>query len=137
MKNYRKILKSIIGVLIISIAGWAAQAWAYENQIDDGGGVRIAVKPEALATSGPVKFAISLNTHSVELDQDLTAVTELRDDQGRAYRPEKWQGSPPGGHHRRGTLIFPALQEQVKSVTLVIRGVADVKERAFTWQVEP
>lgn len=129
---------SAAGLLLMTAALiLSAPAWAYEKVVHDGNGVRVAVTPEALSAAGPVKFAISLNTHSVELDQDLTAVAELRDDQGNSYRPEKWDGSPPGGHHRQGTLIFPALQSPAKSVTLVIRDVADVAERMFSWQVQP
>lgn len=137
MKRYRYILQAAFSVAIFALIGLVPQAWAYDNIVDDEGGVRVAVKPEVLAPEGPVKFAISLNTHSVPLVQDLTAVAELRDDQGRSYRPEKWEGSPPGGHHRRGTLIFPALQDPVQSVTLIIRDVADVPERTFSWQVQP
>jgi hypothetical protein len=42
-----------------------------------------------------------------------------------------------GGHHRRGTLFFPALKASVRSVTLIIRDVAKVQERTFSWKVQP
>jgi len=49
----------------------------------------------------------------------------------------QWKGSPPGGHHRKGVLFFPALEKPVKSVTLIIRDLADSPETTFTWEVQP
>ncbi len=137
MRRNKRPLK-VIGILFLAmVLGSAVSAWAYEKSVHNGNGVYVTVKPTALAPDKAVKFDVRLNTHSVELDQDLIAVSELRDDKGRTYRPDQWKGSPPGGHHRKGTLIFPVLKESAKSVTLIIRDVADVPERVFTWQVEP
>jgi hypothetical protein len=77
-----------------------------------------------------------MNTHTVDLVEDMTAVCTLKDDQGREYHPVSWNGAPPGGHHRKGVLEFPALDGSTKSVTLVIRNVGGVPERAFEWKVE-
>jgi hypothetical protein len=131
-------LNKIMSLMVVAVAlGAASPAWAYEELAHNGNGVRVTVIPTVLVPDQQAKFDLSFNTHSVELDQDLTAVAELNDDQGRSLRPRQWDGSPPGGHHRKGTLIFPALPASVKSVTLTIRNVADVPERTFTWQVEP
>lgn len=137
MKRYKRPLKAIGMLFLALVLGSAASAWGYEKSVHNGNGVSVAVKPTALALDKAVKFDVRLNTHSVALDQDLIAVSELRDDQGRSYRPDQWKGSPPGGHHRKGTLIFPALKGPVKSVSLIIRDVADVPERVFTWNVKP
>lgn len=137
MRRNKRLFK-VIGILFLAaVLGSVTSAWAYEKSAHNGNGVRVTVKPTALASDKAVTFDIRLNTHSVELDQDLIAVSELRDDKGRTYRPDQWKGSPPGGHHRKGTLIFPVLKESAKSVTLIIRDVADVPERVFTWKVEP
>ena len=136
MKISKYSLKAIgLAVLALSLVT-TGSAWAYEKAVHNGNGVRVSVKPTSLAPEKVVKFDVRFNTHSVELDQDLVAVSELRDDRGRSYRPEQWKGSPPGGHHRKGTLIFSALKAPVVSVTLVIRDVADVPERVFTWDVK-
>lgn len=134
--NITKQLSKIICLMVLATAiGAASSAWAYEELAHNGNGVRVTVKPTALVPDQQAMFDVSLNTHSVALDQDLTAEAELNDDQGSRLRPLQWDGSPPGGHHRKGTLIFPALPASVKSVTLTIRNVADVPERTFTWQV--
>lgn len=137
MINYRASFKMIIWMVLFAFMAVAGPAWAYEKSVHNGNGVRVTVKPTALASNQVASFHVRLNTHSVELSQDLIAASELRDDQGRSYRPDQWKGSPPGGHHRKGTLIFPVLQGPVNSVTLIIRDVADVPERVFSWDVKP
>jgi hypothetical protein len=119
--------------LLVSLAlfGLASNASAYEANR-----VQVDVKPVQLATGKPANFEVRMSTHSVELDQDLTAVCSLRDDQGREYKPLKWKGSPPGGHHRSGVLAFPPLEGNPKSVTLIIRTIASVPQRTFAWQVK-
>jgi hypothetical protein len=59
-----------------------------------------------------------------------------KDDRGREYQPTNWQGSPPGGHHRKGILEFPELNGETGKITLVIRQVANVPERTFEWSVK-
>jgi hypothetical protein len=66
----------------------------------------------------------------------LTSVV-LRDDAGNEYPPVVWDGPGAGGHHRAGTLKFPALDKSAKSVTLLVRNIAGVPERAFTWTLSP
>ena len=78
-----------------------------------------------------------MNTHSVELDQDLAAISSLNDNKGNTFQAIGWDGSPPGGHHRSGTLSFPALAPGTETVTLIIKGVGKDSERIFSWQVQP
>jgi hypothetical protein len=90
--------------------------------------------------SGVLMFEAAMDTHSVNLDQyDLGELAVLRDDGGAEYRPASWR-SAPGGHHRSGTLTFPvpaSLSEgKAKYVEMIIRDVADVKERVLKWTLE-
>ena len=116
----------------------ASQAQAV-TQTNEGGQVTVSATWNG-AVAGPI-FQIALNTHSVDLDGiDLVKVAVLRTDQGQEVHPSSWD-APKGGHHRSGTLTFPAqapdgqavLGTNVRSFDLVIRDVAGVPERVFTW----
>lgn len=78
-------------------------------------------------------FEVALNTHSEELKIDLVTAAELIDDRGQSYRPLSWEGSPPGGHHRRGVLKFKASAYQPKSLELKIKNSGGLAERSFKW----
>ena len=78
-------------------------------------------------------FQIAINTHSVELDFDLTEISTLYDDIGNTYKPSKWDGSAPGGHHRNGILKFSEINKNAKSIKLVIN---DGTEREFRWNLK-
>jgi hypothetical protein len=90
--------------------------------------------------AGPV-FAVEMDTHVVNLDgYDLKQLTALRTDQGQEIQPVSWN-APSGGHHRRGTLTFPAtladgtplIGLNTRSIDLIIRNVGDIPERVFRW----
>lgn len=77
---------------------------AYERKSSSEKKVRVEVVPVQLASGKPAKFEVRMNTHSVDLSQDMVAVSILKDDNGHEYRPQGWTGSPPGSHHRSGVL---------------------------------
>lgn len=108
---------------------------AGETKTSGESSVEIAVTPIDLGRNARASFEISMNTHSVELDYDLLQISTLEDDLGTAYSPVKWEGSPSGGHHRSGVLIFPKLSSRAKSVRLIIKDVAGVPARSFEWEV--
>lgn len=110
---------------------------AFATRVDEQGTVTVTVKPRDLSPNATSwGFTISLDTHTSELNLDLLAAAELRDDQGRAYPPDRWEGDPPGGHHREGTLIFAPLSPRPPFLTLIIRGLDGIAERSFTWNLE-
>ena len=117
------------------ILGSALNADAYKRQSNRQKGVTVAVQPTQLAAGREVKFDIRMNTHSVELSHDMVSVAAIVDDNGHHYRPLNWDGSPPSGHHRRGTLQFPVLKGNPSSIKLILTGIAGVSERIFTWKV--
>lgn len=110
-----------------------AQKW--KTKTDDQANVTVVVTPlDLYPQSAEWKFDIEMNTHSVELDQDMTKVTVLVDDQGTEYQPLKWDGST-GGHHREGVLTFNQVSPISKSIELKILDVGGVA-RSFTWQLQ-
>ncbi len=113
------------------------------TQSAEAGAVTVEVTPLNLqdAQAATLDFAITMNTHSVDLGVDLAqmAVLQVGDAEIAAAR---WQAPAGGGHHVQGTLSFPATDsagkrvlEGATSITLVIRGLAGVEERAFTWDL--
>jgi hypothetical protein len=93
----------------------------------------VEVKPVDFTLGKPARFEITLNTHGGSLDFDLTKISVLEDDQGKTYKATGWDGPPPGGHHRSGTLAFPALGPGTKTIKLTLKGIYDVPERVFEW----
>jgi len=127
----------IVALVIVAVAvGLAVDAGAYEMRTNKDKRVRVDVKPVQLAPGQPAKFEVQMNTHSEALEEDMVAVSSLKDNAGRVYQATAWQGSAPGGHHREGVLEFPKLEDNPESITLIIRKVAKVPERTFEWSVE-
>ena len=108
---------------------------AFETKSNEGGSVTVDVKLTALEVGKPIAFDIAINTHSVDLSDDMTKITILRDDAGKEYKPTAWNGPGGGGHHRAGTLSFAALTGKPKFVELVIKWLAGVPERVFKWDL--
>lgn len=110
-----------------------ADAFALPEKVNTENRVTIKVKPINFEYNKPVKFSVSLNTHKGSLKFDLTRISVLEDDKGNMYRPTGWEGAPPGGHHRKGTLSFAEIGADTKFIKLTIRDVYDVPERVFEW----
>lgn len=102
-------------------------------QTVSGGGVAVTVKPLVLTPGQPAAFDIAMNSHSVEIVEDMLAATVLRDGAGRQFGAEAWDGSGPGGHHREGVIRFAPLPNELREVVVIVSGVANVPERAFRW----
>ncbi len=67
-------------------------------------------------------FAVVFDTHSVDLDLDITDTVALTVD-GQAWTDPAWEGTGPGGHHREGTLTFSAAGPANGDAVLTIEGL--------------
>lgn len=109
-----------------------------ETKTASEGGITIAVTPQSLTATG-WDFKITLDTHTENLDADLTKTATLVADQKQEYKPESWTGDPPGGHHREGILKFPVLPagdlKKPQTFSLKINGLGGVAERIFSWSL--
>ncbi len=118
----------IISALIISQSEETKSAEKqFSAQVSEKNDVEFEVRP-----LNPSQFEIDINTHSVDLAFRLEDISVLYDDLGSTYKPLQWEGSPPGGHHRSGTLTFSQVNKNAKSIKLVID---DGAEREFDWQI--
>ena len=115
----------------------AGDSQKWETKTDDQEGVTIVVTPLDISPqSAEWKFDVGINTHSVELDQDMTTIAVLTDEQGTEYTPVGWEGAPAGGHHREGVLTFSALKPAPRSVGLTIKDIGGIPERLFKWDLK-
>ncbi len=102
------------------------------------GTVMVSVTPQDLSKNAKTwRFAVRLNTHVSPITQDMLKVTSLSVGAGPGEAPTGWDGDPPGGHHRRGVLAFTPIAPTPETVTLHIRNVGGVSDRAFTWKTSP
>ncbi|OGM90906.1 hypothetical protein A2755_01740 [Candidatus Wolfebacteria bacterium RIFCSPHIGHO2_01_FULL_48_22] len=127
-------LKYILIALIIAAAAYirppAPEIW--ETKTDKQASVTIAVTPlDVSEGSAEWTFEVVMDTHSVELEQDMTEVAALVDSGGNEYKPIRWEG-PAGGHHRGGSLVFSPIRPRPQSFELRIVGIGDIA-RSFVW----
>ncbi len=150
-------MKRVLGVVIVSsviavAASFLISATAaagQDSEAANGGGtfdlaaktskenkLTVKVKPVDLAFGKPVSFSVTMNTHTGSLDFDMTAISVLEDDRGNAFQATAWEGAASGGHHRSGTLFFPALGAGTKSIKLTLKDMYGVPERVFEWTLQ-
>ncbi len=138
-------LTLVASVIVVAVLGWTiAMNLNSENSTDEAitllpkaskaNGLTVEVIPLPFAFGKDVGFQIKLDTHSGDLDFDLTAVSSLEDSNGILYRPKEWAGSPSGGHHREGILTFPPVLGKPTTLKLVSKGLYDV-DRIFEWDL--
>jgi protein-S-isoprenylcysteine O-methyltransferase Ste14 len=71
-------------------------------------------------------FETRIDTHQGDLSFEMTEVATLEAG-GEAYKPIRWEGSPPGGHHRSGILIFPDVS-MIAEMRMIIKDISGVSE---------
>lgn len=90
----------------------------------------VEVLPQDPSFSGQLwKFDVTFDTHSGDLNQDLVKIAALKDNKGNVYRAVSWEGDPPGGHHRGGTLSFQPINPKPQKIIL------QIEERNFSWEL--
>lgn len=116
------------------------------TKVDSQGAVTIALtylNPLGKAKEGEIAFKVSMDTHSVNLDQyRIEALIILRDGRGSEYSPIAWEGSG-GGHHLSGILRFgsadpsgnPIIRPETKYIEVIVKDVAGISERSFKWEL--
>ena len=131
----------VLGVVAVTgLISWSGVALAASagpsgnlSQQVAGGGVTVAatlLKDQAEATA----IKLVLDTHAGNLDgYKFEAIAALRDDTGKTYPVEAVEQASGGGHHRQAVLRFEKLSSEARSIELIVKDVAGVKERIFRW----
>ncbi len=106
-----------------------------ETKKNESGNVTVSVTPLTLQLGFPPSFDIAFETHSVDLAFDVKQIATLTDETGTLYTPH-WDGSPPGGHHRNGTLRFTPDLSAPSTLMLTLKNIAGIPNRVFTWNTQ-
>lgn len=127
-------LRAFKGVMALMALVITFGAVAAETRTSNAGGVVVRVTPARFAPEAATwDFQVVFETHTAQLAGDPAQFSVLLDPQGRTHAALRWDGDPPGGHHRKGVLRFKPVQPAPATVTLKMRGVGGVPERVFTW----
>ena len=127
---------TLCGVIapLAALAQTSAEATATRSSSDQG--VTVKVSPKLIgSTDKQWEFAVVLDSHSAELNDDLTQSATLTTSDGRTIKPVSWTGAPAGGHHREGVLAFEVPAPRPGSIELRIARQGESAARTFRWQL--
>ncbi len=134
-KTMRLLLSWAVAVAIVTTL--SANAIAVEPTLsreDRRGGVTvIATLLPSVTADGSLRVKVVLDTHSVSLD-DLAFenIVVLRTPDGSDIAPVAIEEAKGSGHHREAVMVFGALRDPV---LIVVKNVAGVAERSFSWKL--
>lgn len=131
--NTNVFLITLATILFAPAAEAASPALA--TQSSSAAGVTVKVTPRTLA-GATWDFEVAFDTHSQNLTDDPEKSAVLVADGGAPRAPAKWQGPPPGGHHRSGILQFKAVSPMPAVIELRITRPGESKPRSFKWQLK-
>lgn len=134
MRTRLNVFLIALATILFALPGEAASP-AFATQSSFQAGVTVKITPRML-TGASWDFEVVFDTHSQELKDDLEKAAVLVADGGAPQAPAKWQGDPPGGHHRSGTLQFEAVSPMPAAIELRITRQGEAKPRSFRWQLK-
>ncbi|MBI2985357.1 MAG: hypothetical protein HYY45_01180 [Deltaproteobacteria bacterium] len=137
-----EILKTAFGlstwlllVSLVMVSDGVDAAASGLTRTHSGGGVTVKATYLNPHSPGDVRFQVTLDTHSVDLDEyDLKDLSLLRDETGKTYQSTRVDNKG-SGHHRQITVIFPKVSPETRWLELVIKDIAGVKERSLRWDL--
>lgn len=131
--NKIKYLISLFGLAAsLALPSLAAELGAQKSSDR---GVTVEITPQSLSADAKSwDFKVVLDTHSQDLSDDLLKTTVLLAGNGR-LAPVAWEGAPPSGHHREGTLRFTPVTPVPQSIELQMRRPGEAAPRTFRWNL--
>ena len=97
--------------------------------------VTVTVVPHDLAAKS-WEFEVTLTTHVQPLGDDMVKASALVDAAGKRHEPLAWRGDGPGGHHRKGVLVFAPVEPRPQSIELQIQRSVEPAPRSFKWHLQ-
>lgn len=134
MRTHLNVLLIALATIFLANPAVAASP-ALPTQSSSAAGVTVKITPRTLA-GATWNFEVAFDTHSQDLKDDPEKAAVLIADGGAPQAPAKWQGAPPGGHHRSGTLQFKAVSPMPAAIELRITRPGESKPRSFKWQLK-
>lgn len=136
----RLTLAIFVAGAVLAAAPMTARAQASPNamatQTSSDRGVTVKVTPKSIGSrDGRWEFSIVLDTHSSDLNDDLTQSATLMTGDGRTFKPVSWTGAAPGGHHRQGVLAFEVPAPWPSAIELTILRSGESSPRIFRWKL--
>jgi len=122
-------------VVTVFAASGVTAAPALPTQTSSQSGVTVKITPRTLA-AGTWEFEVVFDTHSQELTDDLEKTAVLVSDARASHSPLKWQGDPPGGHHRKGVVQFKPVSPMPAAIELQIKRNGETAPRLFRWKLK-
>lgn len=138
----RVVWLTVLGVIAVAgVLTGAGEVLAASNlqaklsqQVAGGGVTVIATLLKEQTEITAIKLV--LDTHSANLDgYKLDAFATLQDDTGKTYPLVAVEQPSGGGHHRQAVLRFGQVSPRAKTIELIVKDVAGVKERIFRWSL--
>ena len=109
----------------------AASNSGYPERTATAGAIDIKARPLTVDSTG-ARVEVSFDSHAASFDAEPTQAITL-DVNGIRWPAASWDGDPPAGHHRQGTIRFTASGPAAGTATLV---VGDLPQPVlFTWTV--
>ena len=145
--KYQKVIIFNLAIIVTGVALYyvvSNRASLFNKPADDtsqtqtltDGTVTYKVIPKDLSTQAATwDFEISLDTHTGSLDQDMVAIIRLVDDKGNEYKAMKWDGDPPGSHHREGMLQFSPITPRPAFIELNIQTTGTTGKNSLRWNI--
>jgi hypothetical protein len=108
-----------------------SSATPYQQRDATAGAIDVKARPIRIDNGG-ARFDLAFDSHSAAFDADPSAAVTL-DVGGARWTAVGWDGDPPSGHHREGTLEFTSTGPASGTATLTIGGLPEPVE--FSWPI--
>jgi hypothetical protein len=143
--DMKQVLKTMTAVSVVILVFLAlllmvgddnkTTAQGLDTLVDGQNSITVKATPLGFNENEEFKIDIKMDTHSVDLNYDIAEISILEDSKGNTYNAVQWNGSPPGGHHRSGTLSFPPVEGSTTFLKLTIPDMNGA-DRIFTWNLK-